>query len=521
MLRSSLYLLAFAILTVTLLLPAELNAQGSVPPAHTYHLDQYGRETRVVKERWGENSSGEKHGVYLRYAPDGTPTAKIIYSNGVKNGPSYETITNDWQVTEKYVGSYLNGNKDGWWSIYDMEKDGRQGLLNRKVQFVTGDLKVELVYQNGKNTGVYTWARNSRNGPAKVFGNTALEVGTGAFTNDNPSGTWLNAAFDDNPIFKQIIYRKGAKLVFENGELVGITDANGTVRSLTAEKAQAAAAAAKEGAAQEARNEDARLENINLPKGISFYSDSYVLTKAAMQLLDEFAKEINLRRDLSKYKVKQFYISIHTDTPKGEISEGSEKQNYVLTLNRAVAIRTYLLNQLVDRSIAIITYPCGLNMPKHVYNYDDPSYSTDGLRVEFARSRDMYPAQAVYDQLSKKYNLKSGDALVPSTALQENILNTIRAYYENEGVLSTITAAVADDVSLPVYAEKIPSELWLSDLDVDKSLPKGYAEVENVMRFRNQVETLVVEMNKKYIKFGTPLSPSAFFNQDLRRRTKQ
>lgn len=505
--------LVVAALTLLSFTPVVANAQGAgaPPPAHTYHVDQYGRETRVVKERWAENSNGEKQGVYLRYAPDGTPTAKILYSNGVKNGPSYEVLTDEWRLTKKFVGSYLNGNKDGWWSTYYVGKDGQQGALYRKEQYVAGDLRLELTYRDGRNTGVYSWARNRRNGPAKVFGNTPLEFGTGTFTNGNPSGTWLNATFDDNPILKQIIYQKGAKLLFENGELVSTTDANGVVRSLTVEKAQAVAEATKRGAEQEARNEDARLSYIKTDNlGLRFNTDSYVMTRETVFELDKLAKEINLRRESAKYRIKEIYIAVYIGKPRGEISEGSTKMMYVLTVNRASAMKDYLLTHLTDRTIPITTYPCG---------YDSNTNSA-GTRVEIELKRDTFVAlpraKAAYETLASKYNIKSDAGLIPSTILQENILNTLRAYFNDEGVRSLIGAALAGNSNMPEYAEKIPSELWLSDLG--PMLPKAYAQVENVEQFRRQVESLVSELNKKY---RDTLPASAFFNQDLKQRTKQ
>ncbi|MDO7849571.1 hypothetical protein Q5H92_24630 [Hymenobacter sp. M29] len=216
---------AGAIIVSLLLGEGAVHAQ-STPPARTYHVDQYGRETKVVKERWGENASGQKHGTYLRYYTDGTPVAKFTYVNGKKNGDSYE-ITNERWGRVKSSGAYVNDLPQGWWtSIY---VNGSE--LISKTLYVSGVVTSVIEYSKGKRSATYTYTKGHQTGVARVFGNSEVEFASGQYVDGKPSGTWLNAANSS----EIISYKKGYKLTFADGKAVSATNTLGKPVALVSE----------------------------------------------------------------------------------------------------------------------------------------------------------------------------------------------------------------------------------------------------------------------------------------------
>lgn len=199
----------------------EVAAQASsTPPARTYHVDQYGRESKVVKERWGENASGQKHGIYLRYTTKGAPIEKFTYVNGVKNGPAFEVFDDyfysmNFRSDKKMIGSYVNGKMNGGWKVYDLNYDGSDGSLDRVELYAAGVIKKAVIYRSGRKAEEYSFVNNKKQGPAKIYGPTEAEYASGIFANGKPFGTWINAA----SVSGDLQYKKGFKLVFSDGKL--------------------------------------------------------------------------------------------------------------------------------------------------------------------------------------------------------------------------------------------------------------------------------------------------------------
>jgi len=135
------------------------------------------------KERYLENSQGQKHGKYISYYQDGTVAKVQYYSNGKLNGVStesynwgkyittylngienglYQKLTADGKILEK--GNYKNGKKDGYWIEYDGKDKGN--------------------YTNGAKHGIWEIYRDGWNGPAGIT--------KGEFVNGEHVGTWTN-----------------------------------------------------------------------------------------------------------------------------------------------------------------------------------------------------------------------------------------------------------------------------------------------------------------------------------------
>ena len=112
-------------------MPLGTHAQSasSAPPARTYFVDDNGNETRVVKERYFEDSNGERNGKYIEYNRKGYVLQSVTYVHGKKHGPAVEYLIDRMSsinVTDyiadrsavKAVGSYANDKKTGIWSDY-------------------------------------------------------------------------------------------------------------------------------------------------------------------------------------------------------------------------------------------------------------------------------------------------------------------------------------------------------------------------------------------------------------------
>lgn len=196
-----------------LLFTLSINAQ--TPPARTWYYNDYGAKT-TVKERWEENSQGQKHGTYIKYFTDGEreilgyfkndkPNGQFeitIYAyyyfqkvktityanfvNGLQNG-LYKTVSGDVTLVE---GNYSNDIKTGYWKDnYDIE------------------LKIyeEGQYVNGKRDGEW---KNTY-----VAYKSKDELGFGVLTGD--------ASLQKTEI------KKGYKTVYKNGEVLAVYDDKG------------------------------------------------------------------------------------------------------------------------------------------------------------------------------------------------------------------------------------------------------------------------------------------------------
>lgn len=229
------------------LTPSVTRAQSNtLPSARSYHLDQYGLESKVVKERYSEDDRGEKQGVYLRYNSKGQLITKFTYVHGVKNGPAF-TIGEDyfysslWRETVKSIGAFLNGKEQGVWEVYAVNLRGETGSLDRRATYVSGELTTVTTYREGKPYATYKYADDKKNGPVKVYDVASAQFATGQYVNNVPVGTWHDAGVQvekgnslTGGAFLNTIYRKGASLTYTQGKLTAITEPSG--KSRTAEE---------------------------------------------------------------------------------------------------------------------------------------------------------------------------------------------------------------------------------------------------------------------------------------------
>ena len=154
MFRSSLLFLAFAILAITVLLPAELKAQGSVPPARTFFTDETGKQTGV-KERWGLDAGGERNGMYMKFNQNGLVVESATFVHGVQTGPGvvYNNLVANFsnpfnkRPDTKYTGAYRAGKKVGTWEGYD---DATHEHRVTVVFDANGNEQLVTYYQKGK-----------------------------------------------------------------------------------------------------------------------------------------------------------------------------------------------------------------------------------------------------------------------------------------------------------------------------------------------------------------------------------
>ncbi|RZK45117.1 MAG: hypothetical protein EOO61_01150, partial [Hymenobacter sp.] len=353
-----------ATFAITSLASVTALAQSSaLPPARTYHVDQYGQPTRVVKERWQDNTNGEKQGVYLLYNSKGLPITKFTYVNGVKSGPAF-IVGEDYfysisfRLTVKFIGTFLNGKEEGWWEVFDVGLNGETGSLDRRMKYVAGNLEYVNTFRNGRMTASYKYESGKKNGLAKIYGPTSEEYATGRYSNNILVGSWTNAGLEAN----KIIYRRNGRLVFENGELTSIINPDGSIRSITAEKAQKEAELQRLDASQKATAQasalDTRLNSLD-PVQFGFYTDSYVLTGLGKTKLDTLAKQLNMRQRLTQYQVKDLYMPVYTNPMAWNANEANEKMLYILSINRACVIKQYLFTKLEDKSLSLAVFPCG------------------------------------------------------------------------------------------------------------------------------------------------------------------
>jgi antitoxin component YwqK of YwqJK toxin-antitoxin module len=241
---SSPIVVAFVITSIT---PLAVRAQSTtLPPARTYHVDQYGQQTKVVKERWSDNANGEKQGVYLLYNVKGLPITKYTYTNGVKNGPAY-LVGEDYfysisfRMTVKSIGNFLNGKEQGVWEVYAVNLNGETGALDRRATYERGELTTVTTYREGKPYATYKYADDKKNGPVKVYDASSPQYATGQYVNNVPVGIWRDAGVQvekgnslTGGAFLNTIYRKGGSLTYAQGKLATSTEPNG--KSRTAEE---------------------------------------------------------------------------------------------------------------------------------------------------------------------------------------------------------------------------------------------------------------------------------------------
>lgn len=124
-------LLVAAALTLVSFMPLGAFAQTASPepPARTYFTDGNGNESKAVKERYFEDSNGERNGKYIEYNRKGYVLQSVTYLHGKKHGPAVEYLIDRFSSftvrdhvadrnAYKSVGNYADGRKTGVWSEY-------------------------------------------------------------------------------------------------------------------------------------------------------------------------------------------------------------------------------------------------------------------------------------------------------------------------------------------------------------------------------------------------------------------
>jgi outer membrane protein OmpA-like peptidoglycan-associated protein len=128
------------------------------------------------------------------------------------------------------------------------------------------------------------------------------------------------------------------------------------------------AGAMKDLAAVAAVKEDARGMVITLSGSVLFASNKYALLNTAMTKLDQVAEALK-----AQGADKRMVVEGHTD------SQGSDKINQPLSLNRATAVRDYLVSRgVASEKISAV----GMGSTKPVADNSTPENRADNRRVE-------------------------------------------------------------------------------------------------------------------------------------------
>jgi hypothetical protein len=144
-----------AAFTITSLAPLTTWAQATaLPPARTYYTDVNGKQLGV-KERWGLDANGERHGKYLRFNENGLLVNSATYVHGAQTGAGviYNNLVSNFynsfqkRPDTKFVGNYRNGVTVGTWMGY---RDNTQEHVVTLVFDEMGKQQSATYYQNEK-----------------------------------------------------------------------------------------------------------------------------------------------------------------------------------------------------------------------------------------------------------------------------------------------------------------------------------------------------------------------------------
>ena len=185
------------------------------PPDRTWYRDKDNRKLNV-KEKWQENSSGMKNGVYLKFFPDAERAIYGHFTNGEKSGEWIITHHYTPEIKSKIVCHYKNGKLHGTW----LETSWDEKEVIEKGSYVNG-LKVGewLEFPSGLLV---------QSGQVK-----------GSYVNGKRDGWWIdyrgyyNRKWTESKDFKQYTltksndYGKGYKTLFDNGEIVKVLNEKG------------------------------------------------------------------------------------------------------------------------------------------------------------------------------------------------------------------------------------------------------------------------------------------------------
>lgn len=190
-----------------------VKGQTEIPVKSTWiKEDAYGRmyDTKIPKERYRTNSSGEIEGLYILYNEDGkTIQKKITYKNGKKDGPAnlgyasgnYKNDLEEGEWIEHYLGenitiiNYVHGVIVGKKITYSDKSrtkilsftEYQNGIPNGKhiSYFEDGTVKEEGNYLAGNKTGYWV-----EYGPDLVTSEYIFSKGN--YINGNRDGEWVN-----------------------------------------------------------------------------------------------------------------------------------------------------------------------------------------------------------------------------------------------------------------------------------------------------------------------------------------
>jgi antitoxin component YwqK of YwqJK toxin-antitoxin module len=246
-----------ALTTPWLLSTGQVAAQAQatlLPPAHTYYVDQYGRETKVVKERWAEDTNGEKNGLYLKYDSRAEIIARYTYAHGVKEGAAMyvaEYGAANWHVPCKYTGSFRKGNKVGTWLLYLVVTGNQYSKqVDVKEEYDEhGILLRSTFYKNGQPSTVTSFdAQGVRSGPARIYApGNSLAFAAGTYVANQLDGIWQNAGLGKN---NELMYSKGGQVRYSKGAVVSVSYASGKTVTIQEIQRQQLVEAEKKAAVQ-------------------------------------------------------------------------------------------------------------------------------------------------------------------------------------------------------------------------------------------------------------------------------
>lgn len=196
------------ILTLAILIPYIIAAQ--ISPERTWYYNDNGQKT-TVKERWDEDSEGNKNGTYILYFSNGTKQVSGTYIHGQKSGTwkenwvngfgvvngeliynfknnklngEYKAINNSKNITA--IGSYTNGYKSGYWKEEGEYIDGI--MIYQEGNYITTD----SAYLRG-------------------------------FYSDVRDGKWINSLYTGHSVST----KKGCSVIYSKGVITASYDENG------------------------------------------------------------------------------------------------------------------------------------------------------------------------------------------------------------------------------------------------------------------------------------------------------
>jgi outer membrane protein OmpA-like peptidoglycan-associated protein len=407
------------------------------------------------------------------------------------------------------VPLYIGGKKAGQWLEYKFQDKVVTGKLEYNAQGVMFRRTTYIDYAQNKLKDTYTYDEyGALNGPAKEYSNGNVSTyASGSYANSRRIGVCENSMLDKND---NLVYARGAKVEYEAGIAVSFTDSAGKVRLLKEEARANQALLAKYEADKQAAvaSTPKHYDRISV-RGIDFTPDSYLLTENGKEVVASIAHAIN-ERAASPQKVSTIYLSGHTERPYRTPSDTIEKMMYILSLNRAFAVKKMLQEQITDKTCRIVAYGCAGTLPTQ--NGDQSGFSGDA-RVQMLFDDPLPNAAAAYTKLVNKYGIQMADNILPNGVMRRSILRFIDAYFQDDQLRQGMLDRAMAKGEIKEYFYKIPLELWLQT-----PYSERYGEA-NPSIFRTEVERRFAKWSKEYDLMsenqGKGISPKVLFHKDL------